>query len=346
MPQGNEPRENEPQQDMMKQDWQPEYEQKDEQQHHEEFVQGLYRQQGWSPPPPPPPSPTTPKSNATYISPRCALDIHLTKGQPGEKHNDRRFDPFKAPGQAPGRLTGAAQRQRMEGPLQEPRTPASSGQLGGYPRTARDIMSSLQVFGSGTSPSRQKAVEDALSDRVVALRAAAHRSAFAPMGMLCLACQWQAGGGLPVREAFFVCPLDTLEFRLQSEYVSGGARGNALHLQTARKIIFREHSLYPSLSPAVITAQGGLTLPAIAGGEDAQDQDESMYPILPSIEDWYDDFTYPKLPSGDDNDDDEPIVTKVAKVKKATNSKAKSGSPASATPKLGPVPPQCTLSTA
>ncbi|KAI0476192.1 hypothetical protein GGR56DRAFT_674679 [Xylariaceae sp. FL0804] len=60
MLQGNdEPQENEPQQDMTQQDWQPEYEQKDEQQHHEEFVQGLYRQQGWSPPPPPPPSPTT-----------------------------------------------------------------------------------------------------------------------------------------------------------------------------------------------------------------------------------------------------------------------------------------------
>ncbi|KAI0483978.1 mitochondrial carrier [Xylariaceae sp. FL0804] len=45
-----------------------------------------------------------------------------------------------------------------------------------------------------------------------------------------------AGGVAGMVAQFFVYPLDTLKFRLQSEYVSGGARGNALLLQTARKM--------------------------------------------------------------------------------------------------------------
>ncbi|KAI1366322.1 mitochondrial carrier domain-containing protein [Xylaria arbuscula] len=45
-----------------------------------------------------------------------------------------------------------------------------------------------------------------------------------------------AGGAAGMVAQFCVYPLDTLKFRLQSEYVSGGARGNALLLQTARKM--------------------------------------------------------------------------------------------------------------
>ncbi|KAH8158096.1 hypothetical protein CIB48_g10156 [Xylaria polymorpha] len=46
-----------------------------------------------------------------------------------------------------------------------------------------------------------------------------------------------AGGAAGMAAQFCVYPLDTLKFRLQSEYVSGGARGNALLLQTARKML-------------------------------------------------------------------------------------------------------------
>ncbi|OTB01597.1 hypothetical protein M426DRAFT_63815 [Hypoxylon sp. CI-4A] len=45
-----------------------------------------------------------------------------------------------------------------------------------------------------------------------------------------------AGGVAGMTAQFCVYPLDTLKFRLQSEYVSGGPRGNALLLQTARKM--------------------------------------------------------------------------------------------------------------
>ncbi|KAI1821702.1 mitochondrial carrier domain-containing protein [Xylaria intraflava] len=46
-----------------------------------------------------------------------------------------------------------------------------------------------------------------------------------------------AGGVAGMVAQFCVYPLDTLKFRLQSEYVSGGARGNALLLQTARRML-------------------------------------------------------------------------------------------------------------
>ncbi|KAI0412531.1 mitochondrial carrier domain-containing protein [Xylaria grammica] len=46
-----------------------------------------------------------------------------------------------------------------------------------------------------------------------------------------------AGGAAGMVAQFCVYPLDTLKFRLQSEYVSGGARGNALLFQTARKML-------------------------------------------------------------------------------------------------------------
>ncbi|KAI1430893.1 mitochondrial carrier [Xylaria sp. CBS 124048] len=46
-----------------------------------------------------------------------------------------------------------------------------------------------------------------------------------------------AGGVAGMVAQFCVYPLDTLKFRLQSEYVSGGPRGNALLLQTARKML-------------------------------------------------------------------------------------------------------------
>ncbi|KAI1300811.1 mitochondrial carrier domain-containing protein [Xylaria venustula] len=46
-----------------------------------------------------------------------------------------------------------------------------------------------------------------------------------------------AGGAAGMVAQFCVYPLDTLKFRLQSEYVSGGPRGNALLLQTARKML-------------------------------------------------------------------------------------------------------------
>ncbi|KAI1381376.1 mitochondrial carrier [Hypoxylon crocopeplum] len=45
-----------------------------------------------------------------------------------------------------------------------------------------------------------------------------------------------AGGVAGMTAQFCVYPLDTLKFRLQSEYVSGGARGNVLLLQTAQKM--------------------------------------------------------------------------------------------------------------
>ncbi|KAI0181831.1 mitochondrial carrier [Hypoxylon sp. FL1284] len=45
-----------------------------------------------------------------------------------------------------------------------------------------------------------------------------------------------AGGVAGMTAQFCVYPLDTLKFRLQSEYVSGGARGNALLFQTATKM--------------------------------------------------------------------------------------------------------------
>ncbi|GAP90145.2 putative calcium dependent mitochondrial carrier protein [Rosellinia necatrix] len=46
-----------------------------------------------------------------------------------------------------------------------------------------------------------------------------------------------AGGVAGMVAQFCVYPLDTLKFRLQSEYVSGGARGNALLFQTARTML-------------------------------------------------------------------------------------------------------------
>ncbi|KAJ2991381.1 hypothetical protein NUW58_g2535 [Xylaria curta] len=46
-----------------------------------------------------------------------------------------------------------------------------------------------------------------------------------------------AGGAAGMAAQFCVYPLDTLKFRLQSEYVSGGARGNALLFQTARTML-------------------------------------------------------------------------------------------------------------
>ncbi|KAH9898642.1 mitochondrial carrier [Xylariomycetidae sp. FL2044] len=46
-----------------------------------------------------------------------------------------------------------------------------------------------------------------------------------------------AGGVAGMVAQFCVYPLDTLKFRLQSEYVSGGARGNALLFQTLRKML-------------------------------------------------------------------------------------------------------------
>ncbi|CAJ2510718.1 Uu.00g063430.m01.CDS01 [Anthostomella pinea] len=46
-----------------------------------------------------------------------------------------------------------------------------------------------------------------------------------------------AGGVAGMAAQFCVYPLDTLKFRLQSEYVSGGPRGNALLLETARKML-------------------------------------------------------------------------------------------------------------
>ncbi|TRX90445.1 hypothetical protein FHL15_008614 [Xylaria flabelliformis] len=46
-----------------------------------------------------------------------------------------------------------------------------------------------------------------------------------------------AGGAAGMAAQFCVYPLDTLKFRLQSEYVSGGARGNALLFQTCRKML-------------------------------------------------------------------------------------------------------------
>ncbi|KAI4867152.1 mitochondrial carrier [Hypoxylon rubiginosum] len=45
-----------------------------------------------------------------------------------------------------------------------------------------------------------------------------------------------AGGVAGMTAQFCVYPLDTLKFRLQSEYVSGGPRGNTLLFQTARKM--------------------------------------------------------------------------------------------------------------
>ncbi|KAI0131148.1 mitochondrial carrier [Daldinia grandis] len=45
-----------------------------------------------------------------------------------------------------------------------------------------------------------------------------------------------AGGVAGMTAQFCVYPLDTLKFRLQSEYVSGGPRGNVLLLQTAQKM--------------------------------------------------------------------------------------------------------------
>ncbi|KAI2626855.1 mitochondrial carrier domain-containing protein [Xylaria nigripes] len=46
-----------------------------------------------------------------------------------------------------------------------------------------------------------------------------------------------AGGAAGMVAQFCVYPLDTLKFRLQSEYVSGGARGNTLLIQTGRKML-------------------------------------------------------------------------------------------------------------
>ncbi|KAI1815764.1 mitochondrial carrier [Poronia punctata] len=46
-----------------------------------------------------------------------------------------------------------------------------------------------------------------------------------------------AGGVAGMAAQFCVYPLDTLKFRLQSEYVHGGPRGNVLLLETARKML-------------------------------------------------------------------------------------------------------------
>ncbi|KXJ86712.1 mitochondrial carrier domain-containing protein [Microdochium bolleyi] len=49
--------------------------------------------------------------------------------------------------------------------------------------------------------------------------------------------KFMSGGLAGMVSQFCVYPLDTLKFRLQSEYVEGGARGNALLMQTARKMM-------------------------------------------------------------------------------------------------------------
>ncbi|KAH7021217.1 mitochondrial carrier domain-containing protein [Microdochium trichocladiopsis] len=49
--------------------------------------------------------------------------------------------------------------------------------------------------------------------------------------------KFMAGGLAGMVSQFCVYPLDTLKFRLQSEYVEGGARGNQLLVQTARKMM-------------------------------------------------------------------------------------------------------------
>ncbi|KAJ1325102.1 solute carrier family 25 (mitochondrial phosphate transporter) member 23/24/25/41 [Microdochium nivale] len=49
--------------------------------------------------------------------------------------------------------------------------------------------------------------------------------------------KFMSGGLAGMVSQFCVYPLDTLKFRLQSEYVEGGARGNQLLMQTARKMM-------------------------------------------------------------------------------------------------------------